>query len=288
MPDRSLLGILAAMTATPEEQVRQWAGMFDSLSSRYDQTGVPFFRTIARGLVEHLDPQPGERAADLGFGRGAATFLLADAVGPDGRVDGIDIAPGMVELTSAEARGRGLDQVHLSAGDATDPALEAGAYDLVAASLVVFFLPEPDVSLPRWLGILRPGGRLGATTFRPWQGTWKALEELFAEYVEDTGRPTTTAMPEAFQSDEGVEGLFRDAGVRDVRTEGATYDVPFASAQQWREWSLGTNMRGLWMRTPEAAHDEIMERATALLEHDRGPDGRIRLQVSVRYTLGVR
>lgn len=275
------MGILARMSATPEEQVAQWAGMFDTLSSSYDQTGVPFFRTIADGLVAHLAPQPGERAADLGVGRGAATFPLAEAVGPEGRVDGIDVAPGMVERTSADARERGLDHVHLAVGDASDPRLEAGAYDVVASSLVIFFLPEPERALPRWRALLKPGGRLGVTTFRPWHGTWAQIEDLFGEYIDDTGRQGATEMPEVFRTDEGVEGLFRDAGLDDMRTEGATYDIPFGSAEEWRRWSLGTAMRGLWMRSPEDRHEEIMQRVTRLLE-----DADLRMQVSVRYTLG--
>lgn len=278
--------MLARMTASPEEQVRQWAGMFDALSASYDQTGVPFFKTIAQGLVAHLDPQPGERVADLGVGRGAVTFPVAEAVGPHGRVDGIDVAPGMVALTAEEAARRGLDQVHVRVADASEPPLDPASYDVVASSLVVFFLPEPESALPRWVGLLRPGGRIGLTTFRPWIGTWKAIEELFDDYVEDTGRPGPTTMPDVFETDQGVEGLLRDAGAQDVRTEGATYDVPFASLEEWRAWSLGTAMRGLWMRSPEEKHDEILARVGELFEADRGPDGRIRLQVSVRYTLG--
>ena len=37
----------------------------------------------------------------------------------------------------------------------------------------------------------------------------------------------------------------------------------------------------------EAAHPEIMRRATAILEASRAPDGRIVLEVSARYTFGV-
>ena len=52
--------------------VRLW----DTLADSYDQVGVDFFAPIAAGLVDALDPRPGERAVDLGCGRGAA--LLDD------------------------------------------------------------------------------------------------------------------------------------------------------------------------------------------------------------------
>jgi ubiquinone/menaquinone biosynthesis C-methylase UbiE len=59
--------------------------LFDAVSDSYDQVGVDFFQPIAEGLVARLDPQPGERALDLGCGRGAALLPIARAVGPGGR-----------------------------------------------------------------------------------------------------------------------------------------------------------------------------------------------------------
>lgn len=272
--------------ATPDEQIAQWAGMFDHLSASYDQTGVPFFSVIAGGLVSRLAPAPGERALDLGAGRGAATFPLAEAVGPAGHVDAIDIAPGMVELTRAAVHERGLDQVSVILGDAADPALAVDAYDLVASSLVVFFLPEPGRSLALWARLLRPGGRLGISTFRPWRGLSKEIEEVFGDYDQDPGRPSATTMPEVFDTDAGVEGLLTGAGLRDVRSELATYVIPFADTEEWRRWSLGTAVRGLWMRAPEQSHPEILARVGDLLDRSRGADGRAGLEVDLRYTLG--
>src|SRR5689334_11165547 len=58
--------------------------LFDAVADSYDQVGVDFFQPIAAGLVAELDPQPGERALDLGCGRGAALLPIARAVGSAG------------------------------------------------------------------------------------------------------------------------------------------------------------------------------------------------------------
>ena len=92
-------------------------------------------------------------------------------------------------------------------------------------------------------------------------------------------------MPDVYSTDEGVEGLLRDAGAADVRTDALRVEVPFDDVEQWRAWSLGTAMRGLWMRAPEEKHEEILGRVGDLLDADRGDDGRSRLHVDVRYTL---
>lgn len=257
-----------------------FAAMFDQLAKTYDQSGVPFFTTIAEGLVDRLQPATGERVLDVGFGRGAATFPLAEAVGPTGRVDGIDIAPTMVELATTSARERGLDHVSLAVGDAADPALPPASYDVVASSLVLFFLADPQAALARWRALLVPGGRLGFATFRPWIGTWQAIEDVFGEHLPPDA-VTTTRMPEVFATDESVEQLVVAAGFGGVHTEGATYPIPFDDVEQWRVWSLGTAMRGLWMSVPAELHPQIMTEVERLLDDAGGT-----LDVAIRYTFG--
>ena len=90
--------------------------MFDRLAAGYDQTGVPYYAVIARGLVDRLHVRRGERVLDIGAGRGAATFPLAEAVGEGGYVDAIDVAPGMVEHLARDTAG--LPEVHVELGDA--------------------------------------------------------------------------------------------------------------------------------------------------------------------------
>lgn len=124
------------------------------------------------------------------------------------------------------------------------------------------------------------------STFRPWRGLWREIEDTFEDYMEDPGRPSPTSMPEVFRTDEGVAELLSGAGLVAVRTEVDTLVVPFADSEEWRRWSLGTAMRGLWLRAPEESHPEILRRVDALLEGARDADGRINLEVDLRYTLG--
>ena len=272
------------MTSEMDETVAGVATMFDGLSSTYDQTGVPYYSVIAEGLVERLHVRPGERALDLGAGRGAATFPLAAAVGARGRVDAIDVAPGMVEHLAADAAH--LPQVHVALGDATDPRPPAAPYDVVAASLVVFFLPDPVAALTHWRGLLRDGGRMGVATFQPWFGAWKALDDVYQEFAG--GEHASASQQSAFHGDAGVERLLTDAGLGEVRTELVTHAIRFDDVDQWVAWSrAGTVMGGIWSRTPEAAHPEIRRRATAILEAGRDDDGRIVLEVGARYTFGT-
>lgn len=260
------------------------AAMFDGLAAGYDQTGVPYYALIAAGLVDRLHVQPGERVLDIGAGRGAATFPLADAVGEGGRVDAIDFAPGMVEHLARDTAH--LPQVHVAEGDATDPPPGAAPYDVVAASLVVFFVPDPVEALARWRALTRPGGRLGVATFQPWFGTWQALDAIYLEFAGQ--QHSSASQQSAFEGDAGVERMLTEAGYGEVRTDLVTHPIHFDDVDQWVRWSrAGTVMGGIWNRTDEADHPEILRRATATLEDSRGADGRIVLEVGARYTFGT-
>ena len=147
----------------PREQV---AGVFERSAPTYDAVGVAFFTDVGRRLVALAEVQPGERVVDLGCGRGAALFPAATAVGPTGTALGIDLAPTMVALTRADARVRGLAHVSVEMGDAQEPGLTTGRYDVVLSSLTVFFLPDPLAGLRAWRDAVVDDGRLAITHLR--------------------------------------------------------------------------------------------------------------------------
>lgn len=66
--------------------------------------------------IEALSPALGETIADIGCGAGQTVLQLAQRVGPDGSVIGVDIAP--LLLSRAQQRAEGLSQVSFIACDA--------------------------------------------------------------------------------------------------------------------------------------------------------------------------
>lgn len=259
--------------------------LFDSLADDYDQVGVDFFQPIAGGLVRELAPRPGERALDVGCGRGAALIAIARAVGPSGHVTGVDLAPRMVEAAARDAAAAGVD-VELVVGDASRPPV-TGPYDLVASSLVLFFLPDPVAALREWRALLAEDGRVGVSTFGAYSGPWTAVEDVLRPYSPPEV-PNPQAVQTAFDTDEGVEGLLTDAGFTDVRTTSTTLPVRFDDEEHWFRWSLSQGQRRMWMAVPEDERDEVRERALVQVRQCRDAEGRIGFDQVVRYTLGRR
>ena len=259
------------------------AGVFDRAAGTYDAVGVPWFGPIAAGLVEELAVTAGERVLDVGCGRGAALISLAAAAGPTGQVLGIDLAPGMVERTAADVAG--LPHVQVRVADAAAPGLPPAAYDVVASSLVLFFLPDPAAAVRTWAELLVPGGRVGVSTFGPQDDRWKQLDALFTPYLPPAmldARASGARGP--FSSDEGVAALLRDAGLVEVRTAHRTVTASFTGPAQWLSFSWSHGQRAMWEAVPRDEHGELVRQATALLE----AWAPLAFSQVVRHTLGRR
>jgi ubiquinone/menaquinone biosynthesis C-methylase UbiE len=265
------------------------AAIFDRSAATYDSVGVAWFTPIAEQLVREIAPRTGERALDIGSGRGAALLPLAEAIGPTGTVTGIDLSIGMVEALRAEVAARGLTTVDVHKDDAMAPDLDPAAFDLVTSSLVLFFLPDPAVALRNWYRLLAPGGRIGVSTFGPQDANWKAADDVFVPHLpKQMLDARTSGMSGPFASDAGVERLLTDAGFEAVRT--MTVDVPvrFTDLEQWRRWSWSHGQRAMWEAVPEDRHAEILAEVARALEPARDESGLITVGQQVRYTFGRR
>jgi O-methyltransferase/aklanonic acid methyltransferase len=243
------------------------AELFDELAATYDQTGVPFFRPVGARLVEHVAPRAGERALDVGCGRGAVTVPLAGAVGPEGSVLAVDVSSAMVAATRDLVADARLHQVTVEVADAAD--LQGrGRYDVVTASLVLFFLPDPAAALTTWLSLLDDdGGRLGLTTFGELDEATQALEALLLRYAPPgllDARTKGTQGP--FASAAATRDLVRASGASEVEMSAEKVTLPFPDVAAWEQFSRTTMQRAMWANVPDAELDDLRRRAADILD----------------------
>ncbi len=123
---------------------------------------------VYAALARATGARPGERALDLGCGTGALTTALGAAVGPTGRVVGIDPSPEMVAFAQRQAPA----QVSYAVHPAEALPFGAGEFDVVASALAVHHIDAASrpVALAEAARVLRPGGRLLLADFQPPRG----------------------------------------------------------------------------------------------------------------------
>ncbi len=110
--------------------------------------------------VRHAALHPGESVLDLGCGAGIDTLLAASAVGPAGRVVGLDMTPEMVERARRNAAAAGFGHVEIQEGLIEELPLPDTSVDVVISNGVLNLSTRKSRVLAEALRILRPGGRV--------------------------------------------------------------------------------------------------------------------------------
>jgi SAM-dependent methyltransferase len=112
-------------------------------------------------LFDRLDLAPGARCLDAGCGPGETMRLMAERVGPSGRVTGIDLDVPLGEQALAMLRTGGHHHCDFASVDLTgDDAIPGAPFDLVYARLLLYHLPERVAVLRRLWDAVAPGGHL--------------------------------------------------------------------------------------------------------------------------------
>jgi ubiquinone/menaquinone biosynthesis C-methylase UbiE len=118
--------------------------------------------SITRGRLEEiLDPRPGEPMLEVGPGTGYYTLAVARRLGPDGRLDVLDIQQRMLDHTMARAREAGLGNIVVPAcADARELPYPDATFDAAYLCTTLGEIPDVDRALAELRRVLRPGGRL--------------------------------------------------------------------------------------------------------------------------------
>jgi 2-polyprenyl-3-methyl-5-hydroxy-6-metoxy-1,4-benzoquinol methylase len=100
---------------------------------------------------------PGMRVLDIGCGMGDVTMLVAQLVGPGGRVVSIDLDQASIETAKRRAFAAGFENTTYHRADIS-AFTDDEPFDAIVGRLVVEFLPDPIAAIGRLCGLLRPGG----------------------------------------------------------------------------------------------------------------------------------
>ena len=100
----------------------------------------------------------GMRVLEIGSGAGdvALFYLLAELVGPEGRVVGVDVNPTILKTARQRATDAGVRNLEFTAGDAR--ALDfSDKFDAVVGRFVLMYMAEPRKAFAKLITHLRPG-----------------------------------------------------------------------------------------------------------------------------------
>jgi SAM-dependent methyltransferase len=180
--------------------------------------------TATYRILERAGLRAGIHVLDVGCGTGAVMRMLADIIGPTGRVTGIDRNAALGSATLARLQSEGPEVFSFIEADVTKiDAIEGAPFDLVFARLLLAHLADPVAVLRRFWRWVKPGGTLVIMDYDmlplrsvPTQPTAERAIQLLRQFFVAAGMDveTGTRMPTLFaKADIGLPDACEVAGL---------------------------------------------------------------------------
>lgn len=137
------------------------ATSYDLLAAQFDYFTERFSPKLAARMVALAEIAPTDRVLDVGTGTGIVALQAATIVGEAGKVDGIDLSDGMLEIARQKAVRLNLEaQVKFSRMDAEALKFDEQIFDKVVSLFALLHFPNPLVALKEFFRVMRRGGKL--------------------------------------------------------------------------------------------------------------------------------
>lgn len=254
------------MTSQSRSEYERFTG--DS-AENYERHFTPSIgEPIARQLIEAARPVPGERVLDVACGTGIVARLVAEAVGPQGQVAGLDVNPGML----AVARTVGPETIEWHEASAENLPLPDRSFDLVVSSMGLQFVPDRAAAVREMRRVLVPGGRAVWCTPGPTPPLMEAIDQALSHHV---GPGASMFVHAVFSLCDPAEAraLLEEGGFDDVDVthEPVPLRVPLPADFFWQyvhSTPLATVLAEVDDATRTALEQEVVERCQPFVDGD--------------------
>jgi ubiquinone/menaquinone biosynthesis C-methylase UbiE len=183
---------------------------FDDAASRHVEATYSTADVVEqrRAFLDLVALSPGERVLDVGSGPGILAAEMAEAVGAEGKVHGVEPSGSMLALARARDLPDEAAPVEFTQGDASTLPFGDATFDAVVATQVYEYVQDMPGALAEAHRVLKPGGRLavldtdwGSLVWR--SGDDERMRRVLAAWDEHLADPY---LPRR------LSGLLRDAG----------------------------------------------------------------------------
>jgi ubiquinone/menaquinone biosynthesis C-methylase UbiE len=219
------------------------ATTYNAAADHFDDEPLSFWARIGRRTIERLELPLGATVLDVGCGTGASALPVAEKIGPQGQVIGIDLAERLLEIARQKARIQGLTNIQFETGDMERLGYTDDRFDAVVSVFSIFFVDDIARQVRELWRMIRPGGWLAITTWGPRMfepGTsiwWDAVKEVRPDLVATASPWARITEPQAMRD------LLREAGIADSQIVSEEGRQTLRSPDDWWTIVLGSGFR---------------------------------------------
>ena len=229
------------MTMETQDWLREdWLKVIPAdIFEAYERLLVPaVFKPWGERLVRAAELRAGEHVLDLACATGLVGRLAASRVGETGAVTGLDLLAGMLEVARKQAQDT-RPAINWIEGNAMQMPLPDAGFDVVLCQQGLQFFPDKVTALTDVRRVLKPGGRILFSTWRPIERSpgVAALQHALERHAPDTA----PMLPIGFSLSDAdeVRGYVTKAGFKDVRMTIEVGSARFVSVEDFLHRYLG-------------------------------------------------
>jgi SAM-dependent methyltransferase len=225
----------------------------------------------SRLLLDQLKIRPGNRAIDIGCGPQGILDLLAERVGPNGKVIGLERSAPSIQFTRQFIAANALQNVEVLQGDAKATGLPRASFDVVHARLVLVNVPDPHRVVEEMVALARPGGLVvsheadwGAFVCDPPSPAWDRLLKVFEAYSRNNGIDLFIGRK--------THQLFRAAGLTGIHVSPVIHVYPQGHSRRHIFCDFLENVRDRILAEKLMTENEFRNQFAALQRHLDDPN----------------
>ena len=253
----------------PENAQDRAAFTYNAAADFFDASPLSFWDYFGRRTIELASLPSGSRVLDVCCGTGASALPAAEAVGPKGKVIGVDLAEQLLESARTKAIQRRLGNIEFEIGDMLSMRFPVASFDAVVCVFGIFFVPDMAKAVSELWSRIRPGGKLAVTTWGP----------NFCEPASDAfWRSIKNVRPDLHKGFNPWDRIDSPASLRDIFDQAriASPNItredrlhPINSAEDWWTIVLGSGYRGTIEQLDLAERQKVQEANLAFIRDEK-------------------
>ena len=212
--------------------------VFNTIAGKYDVMNLFMTWGMLPGwqkfLLEKTHLAKGDKALDVCCGTGELAIRMADLVGSEGHVWGLDFAENMLKIAQEKVEGSSKENINFVQGDALKLPFQDDNFDSATNGFALRNVLDISQAIKEMTRVVKPGGTVVCMEVsRPQNFLLRMgfnlyffqIVPLIGKIVDkgkaiDNKFPAYTWLPESFKTfpnQEGIKKIFQGAGLKEVR-----------------------------------------------------------------------
>ncbi|XP_068686958.1 2-phytyl-1,4-naphtoquinone methyltransferase-like [Montipora foliosa] len=233
-----------------------------SVAEGYKQASHSIQKIFGEEFIEcDVCPQPGDAILDLGCGTGELSAYLAELVGPEGKVIGVDPSEQRIRAArQSHGERENLSFVEGSASNISE--IFPQSFDIIFSNYVLHWIADKQKAFENMFASLKPGGKIAIEYL-------SHLPPFFLDAFKKLNPENVSRINKVYhcESKEKIEQYCTSSGFEISKSNQAPVKLAFENTDSFLKWLWASN-DGMFDRS--LVTEERLQSYLALYKHTQG------------------